>query len=446
MPRRPPDLGTLIRRINADPARLTEVLTRSAGNPTDRYLHWDELRHRPAPDGLTHDEWWVAEKIQRSVSAQVIPLHDSMGVPFRYSLTAPIQELLHRLDLGAGGSVGMPAQITDPETRDQYYVSSLIEEAITSSQLEGASTTRRVAQEMIRSGRRPADRSERMIYNNYRTMQAIRSLKDEPLSRDLLFHVHRSVTSGTLDDATAAGRLRKPDEKIRVVDARDGTVLHTPPPAGELPARLDTTCRFANAEGGGTGTFLHPVLRSIILHFRIAYDHPFVDGNGRTARALFYWSMLRRRYWLVEFLTISHIIRNAPARYGRAFLHTETDDNDLTYFIGYHLDVLDRALQALHAYIARKTAQRQHLESVLQGVAELNHRQRALLGHALRHPTCRYTIEGHRRSHNVVYQTARTDLRDLADLDLLEARKIRNRWHFTPGADLERRLSARLAR
>lgn len=432
---------SLMQQITANPERLNQFLIRAADSASDRYMHWDELRRRPAPHGLTHEEWWATEKIRRNASAQAIPLRDASQKPFHYSLATPIQELLHRIDLTAGGRVGMPVQITNPETRDQYYVASLIEEAITSSQLEGASTTRQVAKEMIRSGRPPADRSERMILNNYRTMQAIRRHKDSALSPDLLLEIQHSVTDGTLDDDTAVGRLRHPDEPIEVVDQRDGTVLHTPPPAAQLPERIDALCAFANAADGDAKPFLHPVLRSIILHSWLAYDHPFVDGNGRTARTLFYWSMLRQGYWLVEFLTISQIIRGAPAKYARAFLFTETDDNDLTYFIGYHLTVLDRALRALHEYIARKSAQQRHLESVVRGLTDLNHRQRALLGHALRHPNYRYTIEEHRMSHGVVYQTARTDMLELVEAGLLDSRKIRNRWSFNAVDDLERHLS-----
>ena len=44
--------------------------------------------------------------------------------------------------------------------------------------------------------------------------------------------------------------------------------------------------------------------------------------------------------------------------------------------------------------------------------------------------------------HGVVYQTARADLLELADLELLDARKIRNRWHFCASPDLERRLAS----
>src|SRR5205807_4829119 len=156
----------------------------------------------------------------------------------------------------------------------------------------------------------------------------------------------------TLDDPSAAGRFRKPAEKIFLGTA-DGEVFHDPPHSEELPKRLRLMCDFANEET--PDYFIHPVIRAIILHFWLAYDHPFVDGNGRTARALFYWSMLRSRYWLFEFISISNILRKAPIKYGRSFLYTETDDNDLTYFIVAQTKVIRRAIDELHAYIDRKT-------------------------------------------------------------------------------------------
>ena len=176
----------------------------------------------------------------------------------------------------------MPEQITSPETKDRYYVRSLIEEATTSSQLEGAATTRRVAKEMIRSGRKPGNRSEKMILNNYLTMQRIGEIRDEPLTPALVFQIHRLVTDGTLDDATATGRFRRDDEHVVVGDDY-GEVYHEPPPASQLEERLVLMCDFAN--GTTPGEFVHPAIRSIILHFWLAYDHPFLDGNGRTARA-----------------------------------------------------------------------------------------------------------------------------------------------------------------
>jgi Fic family protein len=344
---------------------------------------------------------------------------------------------LHQIDVGAGRSLGVPEPITNPQTRDHYLIRSLIEEAITSSQLEGAVTTREVAKEMIRTGRPPRDTSERMILNNYLTMRRITELKKEPLSPALVFDIHKLVTDKTLDDPTAAGRFRRTDE-VRVVGDDFGVVFHEPPPASELPGRLRAMCDFANAQT--PAFFVHPAIRAIILHFWLAYDHPFVDGNGRTARALFYWAMLHEDYWLFEFISISNILRKAPVQYGLSFLHSETDDNDLTYFIVAQTKVIRRAIEELHAYIDRKTTEVRQVEAQLRALNLFNHRQADLIRHALKHPYQEYTIASHGKSHNVVYQTARTDLLDLQSRGILEPKKRGKKIVFTASADLTERL------
>lgn len=179
----------------------------------------------------------------------------------------------------------------------------------------------------------------------------------------------------------------------------------------------------------------------IPAHFGLAYDHPFVDGTGRTARALFYWSILRQGYSLFEFLSISHIILKAPAKCARAFLYTETDDNDLTYFILYHLDIIERAVNHLNQYVKDKIQIAQRIESDLSALSRFNHHQRAFLHHALDHPRADYTVEGHRLSHNVVYETARSDLMQLQDVGLLLAKKMGRTWHFNPAPHLDDLLS-----
>jgi Fic family protein len=265
-------------------------------------------------------------------------------------------------------------------------VKSLVEEAITSSQLEGASTTRDVAKEMIKRGRAPRDRSETMILNNYRALQFIREIREESLTPSIVFELQRLLTEGTLDEPNAAGRFRHQDEHIVVSDEMDGSVLHDPPSAAELQARMEAMCAFANAADTDE-PFIHPVVRSILLHFWLAYDHPFVDGNGRTARALFYWSMARRGYWLAEFLSISRILKHAPGRYNRAFLYTETDDNDATYFILFQLRVIVRAIEELHEYLARKAVEMEETARLIRR----SHVIRERLNHRSNHTARRTT-------------------------------------------------------
>ncbi len=438
VPIKPPDYGSLIGRV--DPTRFSKIITADLGSAAGagEYLHWDKLIHLTPPADLSQEEWWLRLKVERRAARRLIPLVDVHRAPFSLTLPDLALELLHRVDQQASGRISMADAVANPANRDRYVVSSLIEEAITSSQLEGASTTRRVAKEMLRSGRAPRDRSERMIANNYAAMQLVGNKRGTDLTPDMLFELQRLVTLGTLDNPSAAGRLQRPDEDRVKVFGREDQLLHVPPPAAELPSRLTAMCDFAN--GRDTGAWLHPVVRAIILHFWLGYDHYFEDGNGRTARAIFYWSMLRQDYWLTEFLTISTILRRAPVSYAQSFLLTETDDNDLTYFLIHHLDVLVRALDALKQYLDRKVREVREVEALVRGDSGLNHRQRALLGDALRNVHGRYTIESHRRSHNVVYQTARADLLDLATRGLLEQRRDGKAFVFTPPVDLSERL------
>src|SRR5690606_30362272 len=311
-----------------------------------------------------------------------------------------------------------------------------------SSQLEGAATTTQVAKDMLRSGRAPRDYGERMIVNNFRTMRELKRWLGQPLTPDVVFEMHRMLTDGTLKNPGAAGRFRLADEDI-VVEDEMGTVLHVPPSAAELPQRLQALCDFAN-QGDDGDYFIHPVVRAIAIHFMIGYDHPFVDGNGRTARALFYWSMLRAGFWMTEYFSISSILKKAPAQYTRAYMHSESDDGDASYFVAHQLDVLLKAIDGVHAYIARKQQAQLEAQALLRPGSKLarrlNHRQRALLLNALKNPGKAYTIAVHQRTHDIVYDTARSDLTGLVDAKLMQRDKLGKAHVFVARPDLAEKL------
>ena len=405
------------------------------------YPHWDKLRHLEPPEDLTHEQWWLAVKWARRPLLRELPLKSPEGRPFVYATPDEVLRLLHYVDQRVSGEIAMTEVVTaDDQARQHYMVNSLMEEAIRSSQLEGATTSRRVAKELLRSGREPEDRSERMILNNYRGLQFMRGIGDKISPRDVL-ELQRILTEGTLDDPGAAGRLQRPDEdRVAVFDRESGDLMHRPPPAEQLPARLDELCAFANHRPTDDEPFMHPVVRGVILHFWLGYDHPFEDGNGRTARALFYWYMRNRGYWLVEYLTISNILRDAPSKYARSFLLTETDERDTTYFLLYQLQVIRRAVEELHRYLRRKMAEVRSVERLIKGSAYFNHRQLALLGDAVRDEGRAYTLNSHAASHGVTHETARTDLSDLTARGLLSRRRVGRRYIFTAPADLPERL------
>lgn len=441
-PRVPPDWVELWTKIlTEDPGRARDLY--SKGRPVDakgRYLHWDEMSRRTPPDDLTLEEWWVGTAASRMSQARMLPFASTDGNPFQFTNIDRVQEMVHRIDQQASGRIQTDEIVANVGSRDRYVVSSLVEEAITSSLLEGAATTRRAAKELLRTGRQPRDPSERMVLNNYFAMQRAEELagSGEPLEPSHVLELHRIVTDGTLEDESEAGRLQLPGDERVAIYWDDGRLLHRPPPAEELPARLSQLCDFANGDTGEG--FLHPVVQAVLLHFWIGYDHPFADGNGRTARALFYWSMLRSGYWLAQYISISAILRKAPAKYALSYLYTETDSSDVTYFVVYQLEVLRRAIVELRKYLTRKSSQIAQVERAMRGVPGLNHRQLAIMSNALRDPDTYFTFAGQQRLHRVAYQSARTDLLGLEGLGLLRRVQVGRTFEFWPVDALEGRI------
>lgn len=442
IPKPPPDAREILIKLSqGDPKRLIELFSRIAAVSQigDRYLPWDDLRYRTPPQGLSHEEWWMVVKLSRRSMQRALPLTDRTGRHFTYTLPDLVLRSIENINSSASGTITISEQVTNPSTRDRYLINSLIEESITSSQLEGAATEYRVAKEMIRSGREPKTRDERMISNNYIAMRKIIELRDQPLTPELICEIHRIVTEGTLSNPDASGRFQLSSEDRVAVYSNENELLHSPPPAEELPERMAKLCDFAN--GKRDTAYIPPVLRAVTVHFMVGYDHPFEDGNGRTARALFYWVMLNQGYWLTEFLAISRILKGAPSKYARSFLHTEQDEGDLTYFHVYQLSVIERAIRELHDYLARKIQEvRDFQRSIALVPGRFNHRQLAILEHAVKNPDAHYTSQSHAGSHNITPETARLDLTGLERKGLLTKHRIMRAHVWTPVPDLAERL------
>ena len=383
---------------------------------TDRYLSWQDMRHRYShgPEGMTLEQWWLGIKLHRQQARMKLPLCDSLGRPFTFAITGLIQKKLRDVDLKAGGTVLSGAETPFWGDEDKkYLMNSLVEESVMSSMLEGAAVTRSEAREMLKSNRTPVGESERMILNNYLTMQKIVAWQDRELTPDFILSLHRSLVEGTFDDPSKMGALRLDEDGVHVADDRNGEVVHMPPPASQLRERLDALCRFANEKD--PRQYIHPVIRAIILHFQLAYDHPFVDGNGRTARALFYWAMLHHGYWLCEYLSISHEIFLHAKKYFDAFLNTEEDENDLNYFIINQLDAICESVETLMTQVRKKQSEHETLFRRLRTSGELNHRQKEVLLDFLKHPDTHTTVLAHSRQYLVTKPTARADLHQLVE-------------------------------
>ncbi len=374
------------------------------------YLHWNEFVYTQVPDGKDKELVWAMVKVTRSSTYRDCPLLDTGDerFMFRYSITDYMVQVLRELDMSLGGALRSEPLVPEEE-KTTYLLSSLMEEAIASSRLEGAATTRTEAKEMLRAQRRPRTRDERMVTNNYRALLELPKLKGRKLTAQMLLQLHAAITKDTLARKEDEGRFRSTDDE-GVVDSETNETVYVPPPSAQLPGLVDSLCAFANKRE--KDPFMHPVLKASALHFLVGYLRPFADGNGRTARAVFYWYLLSNDYWRASYASISRTIVRAPAQYARAYQYVETDQNDLTYFIHFMLKTLHLALVDLKAYVRKRGKEKREGYKFLT-FGGINERQADALRRFETEPTRTMTIRQYQNIFGVVYQTARTDLLDL---------------------------------
>ena len=389
---------------------LPEQMKQLVQSVNDHYEYWDKAKYKALPPGFTPEDLWrfvVADR--RTKIVQVWPKYH-----VHFSLTGMMQQQCHQYDMNFGGSWGAGSLIQD-EHRERYLVSSLMEEAISSSQMEGAATTRRVAKDMLRRHATPRDRSQQMIVNNYQTIRFIVEHKQEPLTRDMLLHIHHLMTDRTMERPEDAGQFRKNDDVV-VENAITHDIVHRPPSYRDIPQFVDDLCSFFNASQ--PPTFIHPIIRGIVIHFMLAYMHPFVDGNGRISRALFYLYMLRQGYWLTEYLSISRIIYRSKNSYEKAFLCSEADGMDIGYFIAYHLRVLGLAFRDLQSYLQRKIEEREAAAAYLS-IPGLNERQAEMIKMYADNPNAMYTVREFQARFQVTPTTVKSDLEQLMKMGIV---------------------------
>lgn len=409
-----------------DKKKLVDVwmILNSPGHDTlfnkinNEYLYWDKVKYK-TPSGVAPSVFWDAVKTKRNLTAKTLTFGKNT---FKFSVTEKMQKLLHTLDLNLGGSLGTQGII--PEKDKKFYlINSIMEEAIASSQMEGASTTRKVAKDMLRKQLKPKNKGQQMIYNNYVTIQYLVENQSKDFSVEQLKEIQRLITHNTLTNKEYEGSFRTSDD-VMVIDGITGEIAHTPPSHQKVEQWIAELCDFANNDN--EEVFIHPIIKGIIIHFMLAYIHPFVDGNGRTARSLVYWYMIKKGYWLTEYLSISRIIYRNKKKYEMAFLYTENDENDLSYFIQYNLEVMHKAFEELKIYLQRKISEQNDL-LYFKEISEINERQAQILKTLTEKPKSIFTAKELTSIFNVSIKTTRSDLQQLVALGFMQEININQR-------------------
>ena len=380
----------------------------------NKYITKNELAFRSKaeiPDSNLKTAWFLI---------RLIRAYSSIPLPYKplditYVETSAISRELHISDQ----DLAKLLSTTEKKLKDtqEYLFEAFAEEAIFSSKLEGAVISEIAAKDMIRKNILPKTKDEMMIMNNYEAMQYILDKKDIDLTPEFICEIQRIITKGTLDTDEHSGMFRTTDDVfVRKPGTHD---LHHPPKAEELPSLIQELCSFVDLDkrqitdgDEDDGAYIHPLIVGIALHFLIGYIRPFYDGNGRTARVLFYWYLTSRGYDLFRYIPISKVITQAPAKYRDAWIATE-EDLDLTYFILYNIECIKKARKALTEHLGREMDRSTAVSQMITELNDVNPRQVRIISYMAEHPVELFGIKEIAERFSIVYQTARTDLIEL---------------------------------
>lgn len=291
--------------------------------------------------------------------------------------------------------------------KDEFLTNATIEEAITSAIYEGSNSTRSKAKALIASGERPKNKDEWMLINNYLAMKWIKENSNLQVSNEFVQRVHEIVTKNTLkgDDENFCGKFRN-------------DTVYVGPHQGISNEKIEETLKEAISLTTNNPRYLHSLTKGIILHYFIGYIHPFFDGNGRTARTLFYYITIKNNLKFVELLSVSAHLKEHGKRYERSFELVKEYDLDMTYFIDFCLDSLMAAL----AKVDKKINYLMKITNLIDHLG-INSNQVTLLQRMALNKYKVISIEEYAKIINKSREVARKELKDLFKKGLLKEEK-----------------------
>ncbi len=367
----------------------------------DRYLSRKEIIHR-LPLAMPITKFWPMLQEERKRISTTLPLFDQQGKPFWYVVNSAIEQQCDSV-----AELARNDALLNTPVFEELFEDAVIDEAIFSSMIEGAFTTKEAAIGFLRKHKEPANKSEQMVKNNYDALTYVLEHLEEPISEQIIIDIAQIVTRNAAEEQVTGYRTGK----VYVMGREQ--VVYTPPAPEQVPQMMASLVRFIQQSE------LHPVLKACIAHFYFVYIHPFGDGNGRTARALSYMMLLQSSYEFFRYFSISSLMAKERGKYYQAILNVEESDGDMTYFIDFYSSMLSRSVAEMEKHLKHSVIAQQRLQK-LEQQASLNPRQLAGARWLLEGDGEKITVEVWKKKYKITTETARRDLLLLAEKGILE--------------------------
>lgn len=391
----------------------------------EKYLSENEIGFR-LPNTIPLEEAWKKVQDQRKKRAEYMPFEDQGKNRFWYVLLPQLQKNLHEIDsLGRDSIYSLVRQDIEMEMIKE----SLMEEAVFSSAIEGAFSTVKRLREMVDQKQPPRDINDQMVLNNYRAMQFILQEKHRDLTIDFILELQKIVTQDTLDqdDAAYSGRFR--NDWVYIKDKRDH-IIYTPPQADQVLPAMEKMVGWVNQKN--EAGFIHPIVKASFVHLYFVHIHPFFDGNGRTARALFYFDLIKNEYEFFKYFSISVAVQKAKGKYYQAIRNSEIHEGDFTYFLLYMAETILESIHLVKARIAHHYQKEFVVDRLNRAGVLLNDRQQKFVKKFFVMDQRVITIKKYQDWFKIVYETARRDLDDLHQKRVLVKGKQGKAYVYRP--------------
>ena len=279
---------------------------------------------------------------------QELPLHDFDGNPMVY-LDKAVQ-----IPLSAARVLLAPQQ-----SASLYGTRAMEEEILSTFRIEQIDTSRESVRRIL-SGQTPGDDEEHRIYGIKQGLEFIAD-RSHTITEENLFRLYQMTIGDFLpeEDRLLPGHWYRHDG-VTVIDSK---TEHNGLPWQKLPVYMKELVEFAAEKAAQ-----NDLIKAAILHFALAYLHPYFDGNGRMARLLHLWYLVQQGYSSVLFVPMSHFVEESCSRYYKAYTRVEKNQQisgvlDVTPFLVYFAESvyyrLEEALLQLRTLQAFEEALRQ---------------------------------------------------------------------------------------
>jgi len=178
--------------------------------------------------------------------------------------------------------------------------------------------------------------TERAVFNYLATLRNIQKNPPDKLSNEFICEMHKIVA----DEASHGGEPGKYRTIQNYIVNWLGQVVYMPPKPQDVPELMNNFIKFINTK---SQEYL-PVISSGIIHYKFVAIHPFVDGNGRTARILGTWELLHRKFDTDHIFAIDDVIYEHRSSYYKALQTVSQENGDLTHWLEFYLETVAESL------------------------------------------------------------------------------------------------------